>query len=95
MRPWVIAGGGAEGSPSAAAEGADCRLKGHRRALGIFVVRIDNRALGAPCFAEKRWPIGHIVVPLDQRGRRPGAGGLSWRKGTAHERREPANCGRL
>src|ERR1700677_5066352 len=72
MRPWAIAGGGAEGAVSAAAK-ARIVVSKDIGALERFRRPIDNRALGSPCFAQKRWPSGHIVVPLDQRGRRPEA----------------------
>src|ERR1700691_2768779 len=70
MRPWALPGGGAEGAGSAAAETRMVVSK-DIGALERFRRPIDNRALGSPCFAQKRWPSGHIVVPLDQRGRRP------------------------
>src|ERR1700677_2568552 len=88
MRPRAIAGGGAGGAGSAAPK---ARMVGSKeiRPLARFRRPIDNRALGSPCFAQKRWPSGHIVVPLDQRGRRPEAAdcrGIKGPNGAANRR---------
>src|SRR5277367_3181589 len=69
MRPWVIAGGGAEGSPSAAAKARTVVSKGIGALWGLR--GLDNRALRPARFAEKRRPGGQVVVPFDQRRRRP------------------------
>src|ERR1700722_14817583 len=70
MRPWVVAGGGAEGSPSAAAKARTVVSNGIGALWGLLRA-IGNRALRPARFAEERRPRGHVVVPLDQRGRRP------------------------
>src|SRR5580658_6129756 len=69
MRPWVVAGGGAEGSPSAAAKARTVVSNGISALWGLR--GLDNRPLRPARFAEERLPRGHVVVPLDQRGRRP------------------------
>src|SRR5580704_17723551 len=69
MRPWVVAGGGAEGSPSAAAKARTVVSNGIGALWGLR--GLDNRALRAARLAEKRRPGGHVVVPFDQRRRGP------------------------
>src|ERR1700727_343063 len=69
MRPWVVAGGGAEGSPSATAKARTVVSNDIGALWGLRGV--GNRALRPARFAEERRPGGHVVVPLDQRGRRP------------------------